>query len=1116
MALIVHRAAQADDLVEGLAAVLLEPSAAPDVFAQELVVVPARGVERWLSQRLSHRLGSVDDDGVCAGVSFISPASFGRLVGEPEGGPWSVGELTWTVLAAIDASLDEPWCTTLARHLGHFDVGEDAELKRGRRFATAQRLARLFSSYIGQRPSMLLAWEAGQDVDGLGSALPEDLRWQAALWRRVRTDGGSPGPIQEHAELCDRVARAEIELALPPRLSLFGHTRISDADLQLLEAVAIHRDVHLWLPHPSPDLWERIEVLESRPDAADRDSTAPRVGGALRRADDLSYAAAQHPLLAAWGRDSRELQVRLGAVRDVTPAGEASPVGRLDSLLGTLQADIVANRLPSRVEVTAPDPGISVHSCHGQARQVEVLRELLVGMLQDDPTLQPRDIVVMCPDIEAYAPLIEASFGLGDALEVTHPGQRLRVRLADRSLVQTNPLMGVVGALLTLASGRAEASRILDLLALPAVRRRFGFTDDELEAIARWVDQTGVRWAFDAAHRVEYGLEEYPQNTWQFGLNRLLAGVALSDDSEIWLGQTLPLDDVGSSDIDLVGRFTEVVRRLAAVTDALHGRHPLAHWMETLASAVESLALSERGEDWQLAQVRRELGALLAGAQASGQVDALLSLVDVRALVADRVAGRPTRANFRTGSLTVCTMTPMRSVPHRVVCLLGLDDGVFPRSVRADGDDVLARTPAIGDRDPRSEDRQLLLDAVLAATDRLIITYSGRNEVNGESRPPAVVLGELLDVLGAMGATSVVQEEPLQAFSSELLDARGPRSFDQTMAAAAKAAREMRIADRPLGEIALSPRRPGDLELDDLLAFLGDPVRAFLRQRLEVSIAREEDEPADELPIELDGLVEWQVGDRMLRELFEGGSPDAVLGREWRRGVLPPGRLGWAKAQEILQRAAPVANLAQAITAGMPATTHDITIDLGGRLLTGTVPDIFDRRVVKMTYSKLGPRQQLQAWVSLLALCADSPGRGWSSGAVGRGSRNLVERVAFAAPEDPLTLLQDLVALYDAGMDSALPLPLRTSFAWAEGRRAGGAARAGAYAKTRWESDKFPGECAQPAQVVVWGPDLPLAALLSVPPRAGEDPTGEGTRLGALALRLWGPLLEHARAEQSR
>jgi exodeoxyribonuclease V gamma subunit len=1097
VALIVHRAAQAADLVEGLAAELSSPAGgAPDVFAEELVVVPARGVERWLSQRLSHRLGSIHGDGVCAGISFVSPASFGRLVGEVEGGPWSVGELTWTVLAAVDASLDESWCATLARHLGHFDVGDDAEHKRGRRFATAQRLARLFGSYISQRPGMLLDWEAGRDLDGLGATLPADLRWQPTLWRRVLETSGQVGPVQEHQRLCAEVAQGSREVALPQRLSLFGHTRISEADLQLLEAVAVQREVHLWLPHPSSALWESI-----------RESGK---AVARKRSDDTSYATAVHPLLAAWGRDSRELQLRLGDLRDATP--DAAPTPTSSSLLGTLQADIVANRLPTVIRRSSADASISVHSCHGPSRQVEVLRELLVGLLQDDPTLQPRDIVVMCPDIEAYAPLIEAAFGLGDALEITHPGQSLRVRLADRSLVQTNPLMGVIGSLLTLAAGRAEASRILDFLALPSVRRRFSFTDEELETIADWVEQTGVRWAFDAAHRVEYGLEDYPQNTWQFGLNRLLAGVALSDDSGQWLGQTLPLDDVGSSAIDLVGRFTEVVRRLGEATDSLHGRHPLAHWLDTLSTAVESLALSDRGEDWQLAQVRRELAALLAGAEASGHVEAVLTLADVRALVADRVAGRPTRANFRTGSLTVCTMTPMRSVPHRVVCLLGLDDGVFPRAIRSDGDDVLARTPAIGDRDPRSEDRQLLLDAVLAATDRLIVTYSGRNEVSGEVRPPAVVLGELLDVVHAMDpGGSVVRQEPLQAFSAELLSATSPRSFDATMARAALAAREKRVTERVLGEVSLPQVPPSDLELEDLVSFLADPARAFLRQRLEVFVPQEEEERGDELPIELDGLSEWQVGDRMLHELFEGVAPDTVLAREWRRGVLPPGKLGWTKAQEILQKAGPLASMAQTITQGASPSAHDVTIDLGGRLLTGTVTDIFDRRVVKMTYSRLGPKPQLEAWVSLLALCVSAPGRGWTSGALGRGRKDSVGRVAFQAPDEPLEILRDLVSIYDAGMNGALPLPMKTSYAWAEGRRQG-APRANAYAMREWESGRFPGESARPPQIAIWGPDKSWAELLALPPMEGEDPDGEGTRLGALAMRLWGPMLAHAHA----
>jgi exodeoxyribonuclease V gamma subunit len=436
--------------------------------------------------------------------------------------------------------------------------------------------------------------------------------------------------------------------------------------------------------------------------------------------------------------------------------------------------------------------------------------------------------------------------------------------------------------------------------------------------------------------------------------------------------------------------------------------------------------------------------------------------------------------------------------------------------VRADGDDVLARTPAIGDRDPRSEDRQLLLDSLLAATDRVVITYSGRNEVSGEDRPPAVVLGELLDVLRAMAPqTSVVREEPLQAYSSELVDARSPRTFDTTMAQAALAARGPRASDRSLGEVALPVLPAADLELEDLMSFLADPARAFLRQRLELYVPQDEEERGDELPIELDGLAEWQVGDRMLRELFDGAAPESVLAREWRRGMLPPGKLGWAKAQEILQKAGPLASMAQTVTQGAPASAHDVTIDLGGRLLSGTVTDIFDRRVLKMTYSKLGPKPQLEAWISLLALAAAAPGRGWSAGALGRGWKTPVDRVAFVAPEDPIAILRDLVAIYDAGLSSPLPLPLRSSYGWADGRRQG-VSRANAYAQREWENGKFPGESAKPPQVAVWGSAMSWASLVGVPPLDGEDPNGEGSRLGALALRVWAPMLEQARGEGSR
>jgi exodeoxyribonuclease V gamma subunit len=1091
----VHRAGRADLLAEGLAQLLRDPL--PDPFARELVIVPARGVERWLSQRLSHRLGPADghDDGVCAGVDFRSPASLvAELTGTRDADPWTPDALVWPLLEVVDASAGEAWCRTLSEHLGHGREGEELELRQGRRYAVARRLARLFASYAVQRPALLTDWEAGRDTDGVGD-LDQDLRWQPELWRRlvarVGAETGAPSPNARHAGVLDRLRTTPDAFDLPPRVSLFGHTRIAATEIELIEALADHREVHLWLPHPSPILWDALRDLR----------------GPVARTDDESHLLVEHPLLASLGRDLRELQRMLPQSTGGVATAEGARPG---TLLRQLQADIAANALPDAPRPLSPDDrSISVHACHGPARQVEVLREVLVGLLADDPTLEPRDILVMCPDIEAYAPLVSAAFGLGDLID-GHPGQHLRVRLADRALTQTNPLLAVAMQLLDVAGGRAEASKVLDLLTLDPVRRRWGLSEDNLERINHWVQLAGVRWAFDAAHREAFALSGIVQNTWQFGLDRILAGAAVSEDAGRWFGTTLPLDDVSSTDIDLAGRLAECLDRLQASTDALTGAHPVEHWVETLGEAIAGLTLVARGDEWQTGQVQRELAAI--GAAAGDGT--LLRLADVRALLAERFAGRPTRANFRTGTLTICTMTPMRSVPHRVVALLGLDDGVFPRAGAVDGDDVLARRPMTGERDLRSEDRQLMLDAVLAATERLVVTYTGANESTGQRRPPAVPLKELLDTLdrtAAGAAAHVERREPLQPFDPTNFGSPRPFSFDQAALAGARAATRERVPPEPLAELRLDAP-VGDVDLALLTTFLCRPVQHFLRHRLEVSLLDESEPEPDAIPVELDNLEQWSVGDRLLSDLLAGRSRDDALALEWRRGLLPPGQLGWRRAQQIADEAAPDAELVEAVTAGIPMRAVDVDVDLGaGRRLVGTVTDVYDTRVVRAGYSRLGPRHELEAWVAVLALEAAHPGRGWSSGAVGRGGRGEPPvRAAFSSPEQATERVAELVALYDAGMRGPLPLPLKTGHAWARRRLSGGNDKACAYfAGQEWDprSSRFPGENADAAHRFVWGEQAPLDVLLGRP-RAEEEYAGETTRLGALALRLWTPILQ--------
>ncbi|MCW2757099.1 MAG: recC, partial [Nocardioidaceae bacterium] len=837
MPVLLHRAARADLLADGLGDLLRVPLTDP--FASELVLVPAKGVERWLSQQLSHRLGPAAgrDDGVCAGVEFRSPRSMvAEVTGTHDDDPWSPDRLVWPLLEVIDAHLDDPWCATLAAHLGHLHTGEEAELRRGRRYSVARRLARLFEAYAVQRPTLLADWEAGRDTDGAGQDLDQDLTWQAELWRRLVAHVGAPTPAVRHQAVLDALRDDPAGADLPARFSLFGHTRIPVTEVQLLAALGEHREVHVWLPHPSDALWTAMGDL----------------AGAVPRRDDVSHERAEHPLLASLGRDVRELQRTLAPyVEEPLIPDEPAAAASGDTLLSWLQADLAANARPAGTDraLRDDDRSVQVHACHGPARQVEVLREVVLGLLADDTTLEPRDVLVMCPDIEAFAPLVEAAFGLGEAVAGGHPGQRLQVRLADRALTQTNPLLAVAGRLLDLAGGRAEASVVLDLLHAEPVRRRFGFGESDLETIVGWVERAGVRWAYDAAHRAPYGLDGYVQNTWRFGLDRVLAGVTMSDDAEQWIGTTLPLDDVGSGAIDLAGRLAEALDRLQRTTDELTGSRPVQHWLDTLRRGIDELTAVPSGEEWQTGQVQRELAGLADDAR---EGPLMLRLPDVRALLGERLAGRPTRANFRTGTLTVCTMVPMRSVPHRVVCLLGLDDGIFPRSPGVDGDDVLARRPLTGERDPRSEDRQLMLDAVLAAREHLVITYSGATETTGQPRPPAVPLGELLDALDTTvdgGRAHAVRRHPLQDFDPRNLRAGdlrpdGPFSFDTAALAGARAAAGVRVAPATIAGTVLPTRPRTDVELASLVTFFRHPVRAFLRDRLEVALADEGDDVA--------------------------------------------------------------------------------------------------------------------------------------------------------------------------------------------------------------------------------------------------------------------------------
>ncbi len=1167
----VHRADRADGLADALATLCAQPL--PDPFAAEVVAVPTRGMERWLTQRMSAVLGASPQraDGICAGVEFPTPH---RLVSDaiaaasgvdPAEDPWLPERATWPLLEVVERSLEEPWLATLAAYLGRSSGAPDP-VRHARRLSVVRHLARLYGLYAMHRPAMLAAWAQGHDVDVIGAPLAAGSGWQAELWRRLRARIALPGPAERRTGACERLALERDLVVLPERFSLFGLTRLPAGQLEVLRALAQLRDVHLFLLHPSGVLWERVAGALAVPGsgalAVPGSGALPAGGAIVRRADDPTASLAANPLLASWGRDSRELQVVLGADVQSVDDTRPRPAPKAPALLRRIQDDIRADReprgepLPGKADarpLLAPDDrSVEIHACHGRARQVEIIRDAILHALAEDESLEPRDVIVMCPDIETFAPLIQATFGAGETSEdgsdeAVGSGEAvssgatvdLRVRLADRSLRQTNPVLGVVSELLELAQQRLTASQVLDLADRAPLRRRFGLDDDDLTRLQDWISQAGIRWGLDGAQRARYKLASVESGTWHAGLQRLMLGVTMTEDRQRLFEEVLPLDDVDSRAIELAGRFAELIARLADVVRSLSSSKPLPDWAAAIADAAQALTATGPRDAWQHAELTRLLDEIVAeahdGSESGPAAIPELAPAEVRAYILERLQGRPTRANFRTGHLTVCTLLPMRSVPHRVVCLLGLDDGAFPRKAPRDGDDLMLEHPQIGERDPRTEDRQLLLDALLAATERLIVTYTGNDERTNTLRPPAVPVGELLDAIdatvrcesGTAAREQVLIRHPLQPFDprnfadGELVRGR-TWSFDPVTLDGARALAGTRQPPAPFLPQPLAAQGGRVVELDDLVRFVEHPARAFLRQRLGIGLRGGADEIEDALPVELDGLQKWGVGQRLLEALLAGIDGRTAIRAEIARGTLPPEVLGKPVIDAVYPIAEAIAAQALALAPGGPAgDPMDVRLQLpDGRLLNGTVTGIGGDVLLNTTYSRVAAKHRLAAWVRLLAVSATHPERALAAATVGRAGGRDDVRIAQVSPlgDDPeqrlavaTEQLAVLIDLYDRGMREPLPIFCQTSAAYAQAASVGQDPVHAAHKE--WTTDwGFDHEDLELEHQLTLGRVATFAELLEIAPRGDESGDGwageEASRVGRLARRLWAGLLE--------
>ena len=1043
MGVILHRADHPEALVDRLCDILEDTPSDP--LRPEVVSVPTRGIERWLAERIATTLEARGiGDGISANIEFPFPRSLfdGVLSRVPAAAPsmraWNAGDTVLAVASLIDDYRSEPWMRLIDRFIeGRYSHGLPVD--SAQRLRAARKIERLFDNYQRRRPAMVRAWSGGDDVGPSGNALPGAAAWQPRLWRLLVESMEVAPPLAVREEALEALAAGDVELDLPERLSVYGLTAMNPADLAVLKALASARDVHLFLLHPSPALWDGVEALLTGATALPR------------RADDPSRIAGANPILRAWAQDSRELQVMLahhGLSASSAAFGTREPPS---SLLAAIQADIRANEHVVLDEVASGDRSLQIHSCHGTQRQVEVLRDAILHVLADDPTLEPRDVVIMTPDLETFAPLIEAQFPAGQSSGDALPD--LRVRIADRAPSQRNPLVRFAATLLDLAGSRLAAGDVRDLILLPVVQRRFRLDADTIGEMEDLIEESNIRWGLDGDHRLRAGAGDRDEHTWRRGMDRVLAGVFFGDDAIRTVEGVSPVPGIEGDSARAAGRLAHVHGRLSEAVRLLQQPRPASWWPLAVSTAVRMLAAPGPDEQWQWSHLERLLDEELAPAT-EGAVDPVLGFEEARVVVSPWGDDKPSWLHHRTGDITVCTLVPMRSVPYRVVCLLGMDADRFPRSNRMDGEDLLIDDEVVGDNDRGARDRQLLLDSLMAAGEHLIIVYAGRDELTNAEYPPAVPIAEILDVIeekaGHEAREAVVTTHPLQSFSSDIflpgrLHPERPWGFSPMQHRGALGLAERAPQPAPAGPLMLPrPERAGDRRLDDMITFYNHPARTFLRTRLGMRVPALDERPDDELPIELGPLGVWGVANRMIEGLRQGLDIDDMAGHEVGADAVPSGALATAGLEQAAKRARSIFNAAVSHGFRPEGQEHlSAQIETPSFALSGSVTvDPEEALVTVLTPSRTKAKDRLALYLRVLFLTVHEPERPWRGLMISRGysgfwmvnvnppGDNGVRRYAAASRR-----LIDLVSLWDEGLEQPVPIFSESSYAYATSKR---------------------------------------------------------------------------------
>ncbi len=987
-----------NQLGDGLAAVLRADPLPP--LVNEVILVQSQGMRRWLTHSLARNLGCAASLATPFPERFCAELGLLRCGEGARDDAWAAEALG---LRLYDLLATPPPGELFAPVRAYLAAGDSRQ-----RLAFCRRLGECFERYQVTRDDWLQAWELGEEAGPAPHA-----RWQASLWRSVVATLGANHPGRRLRDITAQLIAGEELPGLPERVHAFACGSLPPSVIQLLSALARQREVLLWTPSPTPQWWGDLrsdkEILRAQQQNSDRP---------LLASDHLERG---NPLLASLGRQGRQ-QLQLLSASDATGQtlrdfGHREPGS--ESVLALLQHDVVQviDRRPDGEAKPQPlhadDTSLTFHRCHHPARELEVVRDLLLAALAADATLRPADCLVLLTDPEAYGPLARS------ILSAPRQGRSLPVRVADGPAQNLDAAGEAVLAVLHVAVGRATVSDVLDLLERPVLRSAADLGDNDIPRLRSLLAEAGVCWGWTPEQRAQrHDIPAFSGHSWRDGLDRLLVGIATGH-ADALVGELLPVAGDTAGDDRLLGALSAWLQHLTALTEMMTGEHALGAWLTLVTPTLAELL----GDTDALATVLSRLNRLQTLATETNSSSPLAAGAFI-ALCQDHLAGGASESAFLWGGVTVAALKPMRCLPFRVIAVCGVDDQRFPHRDRPAICDLAAEQPRLGDRSARDEDRQVFLETLLATRDRFIFTWTAWAASNGSEQPTSACVDEVLDwcthaLTWEKGTVrdQLIIDHPLQPFSPRY--ASDPRLIGFGPLLAAPTGPAPAFIGTPLAP----PDIPTQLDWRDLAQAWSDPSAYFLRERLGIQVYRDDDVLENSEPMAPNALAQWRQRDMVVQRRLLG-DPEPL---RWLRasGELPHGAAGDSLGRQILAEAdALVARIGDDAT--LPPLAVDVVVGdcrLGGFLDNRTASGL--RQWIAGT---AGPKHLVQAWIAHLVAHLISPPQ----------SSRLIDRettFTFAEVPDAEARLHDLLAGWRTFLSTAVPMPPRAAHAFVDQER---------------------------------------------------------------------------------